>query len=118
MFPAGGRLRHELYIDTGDAERNAELFSALRAQQETIEAAYGRSLTWEELPGRRAYRLADYGEGDVVQAEQYDEYIDWFFDAGTRFRRAMAVAHVTPAPDAAHTTATVDEATAQSSQTG
>ena len=44
-FAQGDRLRHELYIDTGDGERNDEIFEYLRNQQEQIEAAYGQSST-------------------------------------------------------------------------
>jgi hypothetical protein len=97
VFPAGERLRHELYIDSGDAGRNAEIFEALREQRSAIEQAYGRPLEWEELPNRQACRVGEYTEGDVSQSERYDEYIDWFFDAGERFRRAMAMARVPPA---------------------
>lgn len=109
VFPAGGRLRHELYIDSTDADRNAEIFQALREHRAAIEEAYGQPLEWEELPGRKACRVADYGEGDVTQTERHDEYIDWFLDAGERFRRAMAIAHVPPATDAGQPTLTGDQ---------
>jgi hypothetical protein len=72
-------------------------------------AGYGRPLEWEELPGRQACRVADYAEGDVTQTERHDEYIDWFLDAGARFRRAIAIAHVPPATDAGQATLTSGE---------
>ena len=89
-FAAGGRLRAELYIDGGDAEANLALFGALRARAAAIEAAYGKELSWEELPTRRACRIADYAKGDVTNTDQHNAYIDWFFDTGTRLRRALA----------------------------
>jgi Domain of unknown function (DUF4268) len=90
-FAQGDRLRHELYIDSGDGDHNASLFGELRERSDEIEAAYGRALVWEELPTRRACRIADYRDGcNVEQAERYEEFIDWFFDAGTRLRRALA----------------------------
>ena len=90
-FGQGDRLRHELYIDTGDGDRNLELFEHLRAQQTELEAAYGRPLSWEELPNRRACRIAEYQEGgSVLDEDRYDEFIDWFVDAGTRLRTALS----------------------------
>ena len=62
-FAQGGKLRNELYIDFGDVERNSALFYSLAAQKKSIEAAYGGPLVWEELPNRRACRIADYREG-------------------------------------------------------
>jgi hypothetical protein len=90
-FAAGGRLRAELYIDSGDGEANLELFRTLKERAQAIEAAYGKALSWEELPGRRACRIADYADGDVTNTDQHDAYIDWFFDAGIRLRGALAI---------------------------
>lgn len=91
----GGRWRrrhdaHEIYIDTGDVEANAEIFSRLLAQRTRLEEQYGRPLEFEELPGRRASRVAEYREGDVSQVDRHDEFIDWLFDCGERMRRALA----------------------------
>lgn len=89
-FSQGDRLRHELYIDTGDGDRNLELFEYLRDRKDQIETAYGRALSWEELPTRRACRIADYKEGaSVMDKDRYDEFIEWFLDAGTRLRAAL-----------------------------
>jgi hypothetical protein len=89
-FAQGERLRHELYIDSGDAVRNSELFELLRAQQGDMEAVYGGKLEWEELPTKKAKRVADYQENcSVTETDRYDEFIDWFFDAGIRLRRAI-----------------------------
>jgi Domain of unknown function (DUF4268) len=96
VFPAGERLRHELYIDSGDAGSNAEIFEALREQRPTIEQAYGRPLEWEELPSRQACRVGDYTEGDLTQSERYDEYIDWVF-CWRAVSPRLAVARVPPA---------------------
>lgn len=89
-FAQHDRLRHELYIDTGDGERNMEIFNALHGQKDQLEAAYGGPLTWEELSGRRACRIADYRDGcSVVETERHDEFINWFLDCGARLRRAL-----------------------------
>lgn len=89
-FASNGRLRHELYIDCRDGDRNSALLEAFRARQDELEAAYGRSLEFEALPRARACRIADYSTGDVANADDHQRYIDWFFDAGTRLRRALA----------------------------
>lgn len=91
-FAHGGRLRSELYIDSGDAQRNLDLFRALEARREAIEASYGAPLTWEELPGKQACRIADYGHGDAAITDDHDTYIDWFFDSIDRLRSALSSA--------------------------
>jgi hypothetical protein len=90
-FAQGNRLRHELYIDTGEAEPNLEIFEHLRGYREQFETAYGRPVEWEELPQRRACRVADYRENsDVADEAAHADFIDWFLDAGVRLRRALA----------------------------
>lgn len=90
-FAAGRRLRHELYIDSEDGDRTAETFGQLKAQRALIEQRYGRPLEFEPLPERRACRIAEYcDDADVTEVERHDEFIDWFFDAGTRLRAALA----------------------------
>ncbi|CAN5842119.1 DUF4268 domain-containing protein [soil metagenome] len=58
-FAQNERLRHELYIDSGDGERNTQLFEELAAQQGQIETVYENPLSWEELPTKKASRVAD-----------------------------------------------------------
>jgi hypothetical protein len=92
-FAQGDRLRHELYIDSGDGDRNDEIFGSLHDQQHQIESVYGNPLEWEELPTRRACRIAEYKEGcPVSDTERWDEYLAWFLDAGTRLRAALSAA--------------------------
>lgn len=90
-FAAGRRLRHELYIDREDGDRTAEIFEQLAAQRAVIEQRYGRPLEFEPLPERRACRIAEYRQdADVTEVERHEEFIDWFFDTGTRLRAALA----------------------------
>jgi hypothetical protein len=89
-FAQSDRLRQELYIDTGDGEKNASLFNELLSRRDQIEAAFGGELAWEALPGKRASRVAAYKDGcSVLDTERFDEYVDWFFDAGFRLRAAL-----------------------------
>lgn len=89
-FAAGGKIRHELYIDAPTNEQATARYEVLEQQKEALEHAYGRALTWETLPGRRAYRIADYHPGEITHAEEYDTYMEFFLDAGQRMRRALA----------------------------
>jgi hypothetical protein len=88
-FSTGGKLRHELYIDTGDARTTDAIYEALQARQDELEKAYGRPLQWEPLPNRRASRIADYTDAEVTQEDRHDEFITFLIDAGERMRRAL-----------------------------
>ena len=50
---------------------------------------YGSPLEFQELPGKRACRIVEYGNGEVKDVERHDEFIDWFFDRGERLRKAI-----------------------------
>ena len=89
-FAAGGKIRHELYIDAPTNERATARYEALEQQKEALEHAYGRALTWETLAGRRAYRIADYRPGEITRTEEHGAYMDFFLDAGQRMRQALA----------------------------
>ena len=47
-------MRHELYIDCGDAEENLALLRSIESQREAFEGSYGRALSFEELPEGQA----------------------------------------------------------------
>ena len=99
-FVAGGRLRSDFYVDLGTPEASAAQFEALQVQQDVLESLYGAPLSWERLPDRSAYRVADYSEGDITQVEEYAFFIDWMIDAQERLRRAInAVLETGEPPD-------------------
>ena len=58
VFAPQSRFRVEVYIDTGERERNMAIFEALRQQHEEIEREVGMALEWQALEGRRATRIA------------------------------------------------------------
>jgi Domain of unknown function (DUF4268) len=88
-FSTGSRLRHELYIDTGDPQTTDAIYNSLVARKDDFQKAYGRTLQWEALPNKRASRIADYTDADVTQEERHDEFIDFLLDAGERMRGAL-----------------------------
>lgn len=100
-FANRSRLRHELYIDTGGADANTAALAHFRAHRAAMESAYGHELQFEELPGKRACRIADYrADADVTDTDRHDEFIDWLIDAGVRLRAALAA--VPPPPTGLH----------------
>ena len=96
-FGQGTRIRHELYIDTGDADANQAIFDHFQLHREQFEAAYGRPVEWEELPTARACRIAEYyPDADVAYEDRHEEFISWFLDSGERLRRAIAAVEPPP----------------------
>ena len=64
-------------------------FEVIQAQREVVESIYDAPLSWERLPDRAAFRIADYSEGEVTTVEDYAFYIDWMIDSQERLRRAI-----------------------------
>jgi transcriptional regulator with XRE-family HTH domain len=89
-FARNRLLRHEMYINRGSRSANLELLRDLEANRGLIETAYGHPLEFED-PGRerRAVRIAEYREGHISRSDEYDDYIAWFIDRGTRTRNAI-----------------------------
>jgi alkylated DNA nucleotide flippase Atl1 len=89
VFATGHRLRTELYVDSGDATTNLALFDRLQEAREELQDAYGRPLEWEDLPARRACRIADYTVGHITHRGEYLGYLDWFVDSLARWQRVL-----------------------------
>ncbi len=86
-FAQGGRVRVEIYIDFGDAERNKGLFDRLYSQREALERLFGESLSWERLDERRASRVAVYCDGPIdASAEELGRIRAWAVDRLLKFR--------------------------------
>lgn len=84
-------LSSELVFESPEAESNVARFQALEVLRATLEDAYGGPLDWQELPTRKATRIADYlPDADVSFEEQWDQYLDWMLDRQTRLRHALA----------------------------
>jgi hypothetical protein len=77
-FAQGGRVRAEVYIDTGDKIKNEHIFDCLAEQREAIEAQFGAELTWERLDTKRACRIAVYRDGGIDdESETLVEIKSW-----------------------------------------
>jgi len=83
-------LVSEIYFGHSDPAVNTAKFEAMLAQREAIERAYGGTLSFEPLEGRKACRIADSRPGEIDQAEDWGEYLAWFVEAQRRLRGAVA----------------------------
>lgn len=80
-FAKRGRVRTEIYIDQGEADRNKALFDRLLAQKSDIERDFGEPLEWERLDDSRASRVAIYRDGHIERtAEKLPEIRAWAID--------------------------------------
>ena len=90
-FAQNKRLRAELYIDTGNADDNSQLFNHLEAQREDIEAVFGGKLEWQPLPGKQACRIAAYTDGEVADESSHAHYIEWMIRSLSQLRTAFPI---------------------------
>jgi hypothetical protein len=89
-FAQGGKLRAELYIDQGDADRNELAFDALIATKDDLEKAFGEPLSWERLDTKRACRIACYALGSIEDpADQHERHRQWAIDRLLRFKKVF-----------------------------
>ena len=80
----------ELYIDTGNAEDNEQIFDALYGEKEATERTFGSPLDWQRLQGRRACRIRKVLPGGGLQdREQWAEIQERMVDAMVRLERGL-----------------------------
>ena len=80
------RIYADLYFDDS-AETNLARLDHLLQHQDTIEQTFGDSLSWEELEGARACRIGYYGEGSLLDEENWPSAHAWLGDVALRFKR-------------------------------
>ena len=78
-----------LYIDRGDKEENKFIFERLYAKKESIETAFGGTLTWERLDNRRACRIKCETPGNIVDSDQWPTLIEFMTDAMVRMENTF-----------------------------
>jgi hypothetical protein len=90
-FASRDRLRIELYVDAKDAEAQRARWRHFVAARGDIEARFGQSLVWEELPDSRASRIAHYfpGAASVVDEQRWPALRQWLIDVAAPFQRAV-----------------------------
>jgi len=92
-------LSSELVFEAPDPSLNTARLHALQARRAEFEAAYRGALDWQELPDRKATRVAEYlVEADLAEQQHWDRYVEWLLDRQTRLRDALAAVGGVPAP--------------------
>ncbi len=98
-FIRDDRFRVELYIDTGDKDRNKHIFDGLAARKSVIESTLGAPLSWERInynrPTGQDYqpvsRIAIYTEGNINDSEDTKAKLrQWAVETMTKFHRVIA----------------------------
>lgn len=90
VFHHGPEFSVELYITTGDKERNQELFERLQENGEALESSLGTDLVWEQLPEKKACRIKwprnIPGKITELSPDQRSELIEWGVDRMDAFQ--------------------------------
>jgi len=90
-FKSKGRLSVELYIDTGEREKNEDFFDRLYEQREVVEKELGMSLSWERMEGAQACRVAVYRDGSINTTDDgLVELCNWAVQTLIQFSRVFA----------------------------
>ena len=79
----------ELYIDSGEQERNKRIFDRFEEQKEVFESALGEPLVWERLDNRRASRISIRRPGSIDEPETLGELQDWMVEKLLDFKRVF-----------------------------
>jgi hypothetical protein len=87
-FTSDPDLRIELYVDPYDDTLREMAWQQLEAQRTAVESSLGATLSWEELPTRRASRVAWYlGQPAAVdRTDEWDVYRAFLLDNIGPFR--------------------------------
>lgn len=79
-FRKGNRFAVSVYIDTGDEIENKRIFDGLKKHKDEINSRV-EGVEWEELEGRRAFRIVIYrktsGPIKSLKDEEKDDLIKW-----------------------------------------
>ncbi len=77
-FARGSKVRTEVYIDTQSQEVNKEILKAFEFDKKELENQFGEELQFEELPTKRASKIALYRDGDInTDSQNLDEIKSW-----------------------------------------
>lgn len=85
------RLRVEAYVDTGEADRTADVYSYLESRRDEIEEAFGEALEWSPLEKRRASRVSSYFPKPIAINDEglWPEAQEWAVPTLGRLRAAI-----------------------------
>ena len=90
--PGGSpRIRVEAYIDTGETESTAALYSELKSRRDEIEGRFGDELEWSPLDRKRASRVSSYFPDSFAFDDEHlwPQVCDWAVPTLGRLRAAI-----------------------------
>ncbi len=79
------KIKVEFYLGSSDEAVNSARFEALYERKTEIETEFGGQLSWEELEGRKAARIAFYREGSILNEGDWESYFIWIDEYFTKF---------------------------------
>jgi len=88
-FSRSKQIRVELYIDVGSKRQNKAIFQGLRLHQSEIEGQLEVILSWEEMEGNKASRIALYRAGAVTGAHAEQQAAAWVADTAEKMNRVI-----------------------------
>lgn len=71
------KLKVELYLGSSDAALNSARLEALYERKAELERVFGEPLSWEELEGRKATRIAFYRDASILNEKEWESYFSW-----------------------------------------
>lgn len=91
-FATGNRMRAELYLDSGDKEKNENLFEYLLERKYEIENTFGEEFSWEKLETKRACRIAVYIGASIEDDTEHLEKIEaWAIEHLLKMKKVFPV---------------------------
>jgi hypothetical protein len=70
--------RAEIYIDTGNKEKNKHVFHVLKGMQLNLDAKFESQLDWQELPEKRACRICIHYPSGLIDEKQWGNIIEFY----------------------------------------
>jgi hypothetical protein len=87
-FALNDRVRAGIYLDSGDKNKNKDIFDKLFLDKEIIEKEFGETLCWEKLDNKRACRIILYTDGHInLDAEELSNIKDWAIEKLLKFKK-------------------------------
>ncbi len=80
-FVQGGKARTEVYIDTGDYEKNKFIFDKLKEKSNYFTEKFDSNLEWERIDEKRGSRIAIYRTGSIELSDsELEDIRKWHID--------------------------------------
>lgn len=81
--------RVELYIDTGDVDKNKQIFDNIFGKREQFEKEFGNQLEWQRLDERRACRIYYPISSGLLQENQWPDVQSKMIDSMARLQKTF-----------------------------